>query len=118
MAPAGDPVEDTAIGILHLQEPIKLPLHLVEEVGDAVAALRDVGVVTEDQRVELIGPEQVEEGGFQVRHILVEVSRVEPAAEQVAWAAQRLAALNVLGRAILIVPEVTAAVMPAPAVLG
>src|SRR5208283_2468121 len=86
-------------------------------VGNAVAAFGDVRIVTERTRIQLVGPEQVEEGGLQVGHVLVQVTRVEPAAEHVARPALRLAALSIPGSAVLVPPQMTAGMMPDAAVL-
>ena len=83
VAAARNAVEEPPVGILHLEQPVELPLHLVEQVRNPVAALRDVRIIAEGPRVQLVGPEQVEQGGFQVRDILVEISRIEPAPEHV-----------------------------------
>ena len=116
-AAAGHPVEEPAVGVLHPEQPVKLPLHLVEQVGNSVAALRDVGVVAEGSRVQLVRPEQVKERGLQVRYVLVQVAGVEPAAKQVPRPAQGLASLAEPRGPVLVAAQVTAGVMPDTAVL-
>ena len=69
------------------------------------------------RRVQLVGPEQVEQSGFQVRDVLVEIARIEPSAEHVARSALRLAALCVLCGSILVVSQMAARMMPDAAVL-
>ena len=72
-------------GKLHLEHPLELIGDLVEDVGDAVAGLRDVQIaVCEEARVVLVRPEQVED---RRRHgppdILVVVAGIVPAAGEI-----------------------------------
>ena len=115
-AAAGDAVEHATVCVLHLQQPVELPLELVEQIRNAVAAFGDVGVVAEGTRPELKRPEQVKQRGLEVRHIHVGVACVVPTAEQVARPALGLTPLRVSGRSILIGTKVTAPVMPVPTV--
>ena len=76
-------VEATRLAVLHLQKPVQLPLHLVEHVGLAVAALGDVRVVAEDVRKHAVGIEQVHDRGGRERRVLAVVARVVPALRHV-----------------------------------
>src|SRR5262249_29153895 len=91
----------TAVGVLHALEPIDLPFHLVEYVGDAIARLRYPEVVAEGTRILLKRGQQLVYRLRGVGDVLVGVAGVEPAAREVAglgWVAAvgNIARLNVL----------------------
>ncbi len=73
-----------AVVVLHAHQPVQPPLHLVEQVGHAVAGFGNIEVVGPDLRLFGIGAEQRDDIGRGPVRVLVVIAGIEPAAVQVA----------------------------------
>ena len=74
-----------AVLVLHAEHMVQAPLHLVENVGDAVPRFGNVVVVRKCTRLVHVGTQKRLHVVAVPHRILVEVSRIEPAAAQVAF---------------------------------
>ena len=85
----GELVVDAAVVGLDSGDPVQLPASLVQQVGHAVAAFRDVpGTIAELTRGDVVGGEQIPEGSGRGGHVLAVVPGVVPTAvgiDHVAW---------------------------------
>src|SRR5580765_5268891 len=72
---------DRPITSLHLQKPIQLPTHFVEQIGYSITTLGDVQrAVCEQTGVKVIGVEQRHDGAGRRRHVTTVIARVPPSA--------------------------------------
>ena len=72
-----------AITVLHARQPVRAPLHLVEQVGNAVVGLGQIEVVGPDRWILDVGVQQVLDVAGGPTGVLVGITRIEPAAAQV-----------------------------------
>jgi hypothetical protein len=72
---------DRPITSLHLQQPIQLPTHFVEQIGYSITTLGDVKrAVREQPWIKMIGVEQRHNGAGRRRYVTTVIAGVPPSA--------------------------------------